>query len=78
MVGLGRRRTFPRRRAGFLRNVHDTGAGGHVIAVVPDLDLVVVHRVNTFEDNDIPYSKIGGLLNKIVDANSDLEGTPGV
>jgi CubicO group peptidase (beta-lactamase class C family) len=52
------------------------GAGGHVLAVVPDLDLVVVHRVNTFEDNDIPYADVGQLLMKIIAAKDDWAGTP--
>jgi len=52
------------------------GAGGHVLAVVPDLDLVVVHRVNTFEDNDIPYAHAGRLLMKILAAKDDWSGTP--
>jgi CubicO group peptidase (beta-lactamase class C family) len=52
------------------------GAGGHVLAVVPDLDLVVVHRVDTFEDNDIPYADVGQLLMKIIAAKDDWDGTP--
>jgi len=51
-------------------------AGGHVLAVVPDLDLVVVHWVNTFEDNDIPYAYAGRLLMKVVAAKDDWAGTP--
>lgn len=47
------------------------GAGGHVLAIVPDLDLVVVHRVDTFEDNRVPYSEVGQLLMKIVEAKDD-------
>jgi len=49
------------------------GAGGHMLAVVPDLDLVLVHRVNTFEDRDIPYAKVGTLLNQVVAAKGSWE-----
>jgi len=52
------------------------GAGGHTIAVVPDLDLVLVHRTNTFEDRDIPYSDVGRLLLKILDAKDRWPATP--
>lgn len=52
------------------------GAGGHTLAIVPDLDLVFVHRVDTFEDNDIPYGKVGRLLMKVVSAKENWEGTP--
>jgi CubicO group peptidase (beta-lactamase class C family) len=45
------------------------GYRGHVIAVVPDMDLVLVHRVDTFTSDDrVSYSKVGELLMHIVDA----------
>lgn len=45
------------------------GAGGHVLAIVPSRDLVVVHRVNTFDrSNRVPYSDVGRLLVGILDA----------
>lgn len=52
------------------------GAGGHTIAVVPDLNLVLVHRTNTFEDRDIPYGQVGTLLTKILDAKDRWPSTP--
>lgn len=45
------------------------GHRGHVLAVVPDMDLVLVHRVDTFTDDDeVSYSKVGELLMKVIDA----------
>lgn len=45
------------------------GSGGHVIAVVPEMDLVVVHRVDTFKrGNKVPYSKFGQLLTRVLKA----------
>jgi len=45
------------------------GAGGHYIIVIPDMDLVVVHRVNTFErGNRVSGSEMGTLLNMILEA----------
>lgn len=45
------------------------GYRGHVIAVVPEMDLVLVHRVDTFtEDDRVSYSEVGQLLMKIIDA----------
>jgi len=52
------------------------GAGGHTIAIVPDLDLVLVHRTNTFEDRDIPYSQVGVLLKKILEAKNEWPNSP--
>ena len=52
------------------------GAGGHTILVVPDLDLVLVHRTNTFKDRDIPYSEVGRLLLKVLDAKARWPNTP--
>ena len=52
------------------------GASGHTIAVVPDLDLVLVHRTNTFEDRDIPYSQVGVLLKKILEAKDEWPNSP--
>ena len=47
------------------------GAGGHGIIVVPDLDVVIVHRVNTFIDKDISYRQRGRLIASIMDAKID-------
>ncbi len=44
------------------------GAGGHGIIVVPDLDLVIVHRVNTYLDKRISYRQRGKLISKIMEA----------
>ncbi|MEE8057832.1 MAG: serine hydrolase [Pseudomonadales bacterium] len=44
------------------------GFGGHFIVVIPDLDLVVVHRVNTDILNRVSSSQFGALLGLILDA----------
>lgn len=45
------------------------GYRGHVLAVVPDMDLVLVHRVDTFTNDDVvSYSDVGRLLLKVIDA----------
>lgn len=44
------------------------GNGGHVLAVVPDLDLVLVHRVDTYTDDNVLYSDVGKLLMKVINA----------
>ena len=44
------------------------GAGGHYIVVIPDRDMVVVHRVNTFENNNVTGAQFGRLLKMILDA----------
>ena len=44
------------------------GFGGHFIVVSPELDLVVVHRVNTDILNKISSSQFGALLGLILDA----------
>ncbi|HLR00625.1 MAG TPA: serine hydrolase [Sphingobacterium sp.] len=45
------------------------GKGGQVIAIIPEMDLVVVHRVNTsVRGNSVSYSKFGQLLSKILKA----------
>lgn len=45
------------------------GAGGHYILVVPALDLVVVHRVNTdMEGRRVESAQFGGLVRRILDA----------
>ncbi len=38
------------------------GAGGQYIVVIPDRDMVVVHRVNTFEDHSVSGRQFGRLL----------------
>lgn len=45
------------------------GAGGHYILVVPALDLVVVHRVNTdMEGRKVEPAQFGGLVRRILEA----------
>ncbi len=45
------------------------GAGGHHMLVIPDYDLVVVHRVNTYESgNTVSDEEFGRLLKLIIDA----------
>ncbi|HKD00319.1 MAG TPA: serine hydrolase [Methylomirabilota bacterium] len=45
------------------------GAGGHYIVVVPYLDLVVVHRVNTdIQGREVSNSQFGHLIQLIIDA----------
>lgn len=45
------------------------GSGGHVIAVIPELDFVLVHRADTFVSNKrVSYTQVGYLLEKILAA----------
>jgi len=44
------------------------GAGGHYIMIIPAYNLVVVHRVDTFEDNSVSSAEFGRLLKLILDA----------
>lgn len=44
------------------------GAGGHYIMVIPEYDLVVVHRVDTFTDDSVGKEEFGRLLKLILDA----------
>ncbi|MBN1940435.1 MAG: serine hydrolase [Candidatus Aminicenantes bacterium] len=44
------------------------GAGGHYMIVLPDRDMVIVHRVNTFESNNVGPNGFGLLVRKILDA----------
>jgi CubicO group peptidase (beta-lactamase class C family) len=48
------------------------GAGGHYIMIIPDYDLVVVHRVDTFKrGNSVSSGEFGQLLKLILDARID-------
>ncbi|MHC5065424.1 MAG: serine hydrolase domain-containing protein [Planctomycetota bacterium] len=50
------------------------GAGGHYIVVIPEWDLVVVHRVNTFaRGNRVNGAQFGELLQLILDACEDKQ-----
>jgi len=45
------------------------GAGGHYILVIPDYDLVIVHRVNTdIQGNSVSADEFGRLVKLILDA----------
>ncbi|HKL67155.1 MAG TPA: hypothetical protein VJ877_04625, partial [Bacteroidales bacterium] len=44
------------------------GAGGHYILVIPEYDLVVVHRVDTFERNSVSASEFGTLMKLILES----------
>jgi CubicO group peptidase (beta-lactamase class C family) len=47
------------------------GAGGHYILVIPALDLVVVHRVNTdIADRDVTAAQFGELMRLILEARA--------
>jgi len=45
------------------------GAGGHYMFVIPEYDMVFVHRVNTFNpENSVSPQDVGKLLNMILEA----------
>jgi len=44
------------------------GAGGHYLLVIPEKNMVIVHRVNTFENNNVAPNGFGILVRKILDA----------
>lgn len=44
------------------------GTGGHGLIVIPDLELVIIHRTNTFIDKRISYKQRGKLIEKIMEA----------
>lgn len=47
------------------------GAGGHYLIVIPDYDMVFVHRVNTFiPGNSVSSRDIGTLLNMVLEAKN--------
>jgi CubicO group peptidase (beta-lactamase class C family) len=52
------------------------GAGGHYIAVAPAMNLVVVHRVDTFENHSVSGRDFTRLLNMIVEAGGRSDLTP--
>ena len=55
------------------------GTGGHVMAIVPHRDMVVVHRVNSSMPNPANYvgaRDLGRLLQMIVDAAPDVNVAP--
>ena len=51
-----------------------SGYGGHLVVVLPYRNLVIVHRVNTFEPgNDVPNEHFGVLLWQILDAAGETD-----
>ncbi|MBS3808082.1 MAG: serine hydrolase [Bacteroidales bacterium] len=44
------------------------GAGGHYILVIPGKDMVIVHRVNTWEENQVSAREFGKLVTMIFGA----------
>ncbi len=44
------------------------GAGGHYIIVIPEYDMVFVHRVNTYERNYVSSGDVGHMLKLVLDA----------
>ncbi len=53
------------------------GAGGHYLVVVPEMNLVVVHRVDTFvPDNSVGAREFYKLLDLIVEAGGRKDLTP--
>jgi CubicO group peptidase (beta-lactamase class C family) len=55
-------------QAGFGYGFYHTGLGVHLLAVLPDQKLILVHRVDTDRDFDITWSKIRTLMEMIVSA----------
>jgi len=47
------------------------GAGGHYIVLIPDMDVVVVHRVNTDIGKSVSSYEFGKLLTYILDAKNN-------
>jgi hypothetical protein len=46
------------------------GFGGHTITVIPDLDVVFVHRVDTWAGDRVGYARIRQLLDRLLAARS--------
>ena len=46
------------------------GAGGHVVMVLPEQDLVLVHRVDTDANRAVSPLQIGRLFEAILDAKA--------
>ena len=44
------------------------GAGGHYVMIIPDYDLVIVHRVNTDIGNSVSAAEAGKLFQMILEA----------
>ena len=59
--------------AGLGYGFYHTGLGVHLLAVLPEQKLVVVHRVDTDRDFDITWSEIRTLMEMIISARGALE-----
>jgi CubicO group peptidase (beta-lactamase class C family) len=59
--------------AGFRHGFYHAGLGVHLLAVLPDQKLVLVHRVDTDQDFDITWSEIRTLMEMIVSAYESSE-----
>ena len=47
------------------------GSGGHVLLVIPEFSMVIVHRADTdAEDKRIPYDTVGSLVNLLLAARN--------
>jgi CubicO group peptidase (beta-lactamase class C family) len=56
--------------AGFGRGFYHTGNGVHLLAVLPDAKIVLVHRVDTTREFDIRWSQVRKLMYMIVSART--------
>jgi len=54
--------------SGFGNGFYHTGTGVHLLVVLPDTKLVLVHRVNTDKDFNITWNEIRQLMYKIAEA----------
>ena len=52
------------------------GHGRHCILVVPAIDLVIVHRVNTYAGKNLSYRQRGALIRKILEAKNERATEP--
>ena len=59
--------------AGIGYGFYHTGLGVHLLAVLPDQKLVLVHRVDTDQDFDITWPEIRTLMEMIVSARGSLK-----
>ena len=44
------------------------GQDGHILLIIPDYNLVIVHRVDTFIGNSVSYSEFGRLVRMILNS----------
>ncbi len=50
-----------------------SGAGGHKIIVLPESDMVIVHRVNTYENKGVSEDHIHELVSLVLNARTRVE-----